>query len=278
LTSRPENLSWRQTFPTATAPLALGRGAGHTLHGDGFAHDHDFMEIALIVRGRGMHVSGEGEVPLARGDVLLLRPGVWHAYRQCEELVVRNCCFTVSLVQRELRSLLDDRTFALLSRGSPLQIYKLEDGVVERMAWLLETYDPATLMDAAGILLLVLRELSRSAGLGKAEIHPCVVAAVEALQNDPAAPWTLASLADTVALNGSYLSRLFHAQIGLPPLGYLSLLRGEMAASLLLRTDLSCGQIAERVGWSDPNLFSRRFRARYGVSPTAYRSRRASAG
>jgi uncharacterized cupin superfamily protein len=38
-------------------------------------HDHDFMEIALIVEGSGRHCSVQGEQALKAGDVFVLRPG-----------------------------------------------------------------------------------------------------------------------------------------------------------------------------------------------------------
>jgi AraC family transcriptional regulator, transcriptional activator of pobA len=45
------------------------------------------------------------------------------------------------------------------------------------------------------------------------------------------------------------------------------------AASLLRFSDLTAGQIAYRVGFSDPLYFSRAFKRHQGESPTAYRAR-----
>jgi AraC family transcriptional regulator, transcriptional activator of pobA len=45
------------------------------------------------------------------------------------------------------------------------------------------------------------------------------------------------------------------------------------AARLLRFSDLTAGQIAHRVGFSDPLYFSRAFKRHYGESPTAYRAR-----
>ncbi len=54
---------------------------------------------------------------------------------------------------------------------------------------------------------------------------------------------------------------------------YLTRLRAERAPALLVETDLQVSVVAALVGWHDPNLLARRFRAESGLSPTQYRSR-----
>jgi hypothetical protein len=39
------------------------------------------MEVAVVTGGVGVHVSLAGSQPVGAGDVILLRPGVWHGYR-----------------------------------------------------------------------------------------------------------------------------------------------------------------------------------------------------
>ena len=61
--------------------------AGMHLHVDGYpAHTHSFVEIAFVVGGSGNHHSVSGRRELSRGDVVLLRPGVWHGYEGCRRL------------------------------------------------------------------------------------------------------------------------------------------------------------------------------------------------
>ena len=93
------------------------------------------------------------------------------------------------------------------------------------------------------------------------------------MANDLARPWTVEDLAAAVAVSPAHLSRLFRLATGKPPMAYLSVLRAEAAALLLLRTPEPVSAVGAAVGWTDPNYFARRFRAHFGASPTAFRGR-----
>ncbi|MFD7154503.1 AraC family transcriptional regulator [Kribbella sp. NPDC059898] len=66
--------------------------------------------------------------------------------------------------------------------------------------------------------------------------------------------------------------RVFRERFGRSPLAFRNDRRLEVAATLLRATNLTCREIARRIGFSDEFHLSRRFRGRYGVSPTAYRT------
>src|SRR5215475_9561762 len=77
--------------------------AGYYLHAeDNPLHTHSFVEIAFAVGGTGTHHCVAGRRELRAGDVVLLRPGVWHGYEHCERLELYNCCFSTELLRREL--------------------------------------------------------------------------------------------------------------------------------------------------------------------------------
>jgi AraC-like DNA-binding protein len=56
-----------------------------------------------------------------------------------------------------------------------------------------------------------------------------------------------------------------------PPLAYLNRLRLNMAATLLVDSDLTVGEISHRVGYEAETAFSAAFKRRYGTAPGMYR-------
>ncbi|WP_342772925.1 helix-turn-helix transcriptional regulator [Paenibacillus lentus] len=53
---------------------------------------------------------------------------------------------------------------------------------------------------------------------------------------------------------------------------YLLGVRMEAAQYLLRNTELKAFEIAERIGFADPNYFSFCFRKKFGISPKEYRN------
>ena len=265
--------------------------AGHYLHTeDNPAHTHTFMEIAFVIGGEGTHHYAAGRRTLQRGDVMLLRPGVWHGYEDCRQLELYNCCFSAELLRRELAWTREDPLLGYLLWTGPysapgrgaLALNLDAAAFGECLAHLesltalrhcpLERYRG----DVLGRLSLLLGTLGRVA-LGDSELsdvlHPAVGRAIRMLEADIARRWSLTSLATELHLAPGYLVRVFKAATGLPPMAYLAQVRAERAAVMLLHSDEPITGIGRAVGWSDQNYFARRFKAHYGLSATTYRTR-----
>ena len=94
--------------------------AGSYLHRwDSPVHTHSFVEIAFAVGGTAVHHSLAGRREMRPGDVLLLRPGVWHGYEDCQRFEVYNCCFSSELLRRELAWTREDPLLGFLLWAGP---------------------------------------------------------------------------------------------------------------------------------------------------------------
>jgi len=82
-----------------------------------------------------------------------------------------------------------------------------------------------------------------------------------------------AALAEKMEVSQRTLIRRFKAELGVPPLTYLQNLRIETAKQLLENTGLPLAEVIEQVGYTDLSSFSRLFKQRIGITPTAYRQR-----
>ncbi|BCM88969.1 RCS-specific HTH-type transcriptional activator RclR [Abditibacteriota bacterium] len=255
----------------------------HILNDPTVVHDHDFFEVAFVTGGAGVHVSASGEQQAQCGHGWILAPGAWHAYRNCQNLEICNCCFAASLLERDLAALRHDAGANHIFFQGPLALERRgiiafnspTNSIFQSWAAL---HGSSNSLICIARLLLFLGELATSlpvphrAPLEKKR-HPAVAEAVELLESAMQEEWTLKSLAGKLHLAPGYLARVFKEATGLAPIAWLHRLRCERAAQLLLQTDLPVAAVGVRVGWSDPNLFARRFRASYGISASQYRSR-----
>ncbi|REK87908.1 AraC family transcriptional regulator [Streptomyces inhibens] len=105
----------------------------------------------------------------------------------------------------------------------------------------------------------------------KALADPEIGHALQLLHKDPARPWTVSKLADTVGLSRSGFARRFHALVGQPPMNYLAHWRISLAAELLTASDQTLDGIARTVGYADAFSLSTTFKRVRGISPNDYR-------
>lgn len=95
--------------------------------------------------------------------------------------------------------------------------------------------------------------------------------AIATMHHDPAGKWTASSLASRAGMSRSSFFARFNELVGESPARYLARWRMWVAADLLERERLSLGELAERVGYSSEDAFSRVFKKVIGVSPVKYR-------
>ncbi|MER6706330.1 AraC family transcriptional regulator [Streptomyces fumanus] len=112
-----------------------------------------------------------------------------------------------------------------------------------------------------------------------AQRDPVAGEALRLLHAEPAAPWTVAALAERVGVSRSTLAKRFAEQVGEPPLTYLTRWRMTLAADLLAeRESATVANVARAVGYSDPFGFSAAFKRVRGTSPSEFRRAAVLAG
>jgi len=84
---------------------------------------------------------------------------------------------------------------------------------------------------------------------------------------------SLTSLADKMGFSFGYLSNLFKKLIGASFQEYVFNERMERAKIILLSTDMKNYEIAQAIGFEDPNYFSTAFKKKYGMSPNQYKEK-----
>lgn len=101
---------------------------------------------------------------------------------------------------------------------------------------------------------------------------PVVGQALRLLQNEPAHPWTVASLAAKCGVSRAALARRFSALVGESPMAYLADWRLSLAADRLRETDATVESIARQVGYGGSFALSAAFKRVRGISPQEHRA------
>lgn len=87
-------------------------------------------------------------------------------------------------------------------------------------------------------------------------------------------PMALESIAEELECSTGHLSRLFKNKMHTSPIHYLGQVRADRAAELLMQTDATLQEIAERVGYPDAHSLSRSFKKYKGLSPVRFKKER----
>jgi transcriptional regulator GlxA family with amidase domain len=102
---------------------------------------------------------------------------------------------------------------------------------------------------------------------------PVLRPALSLLHNAPEQRWSVTDLAREAMVSRSVLDERFREVLGRSPIRYLADWRMHLAEDLLATTDLSVGAVAHRIGYDAEEAFSRAFKRRHGLAPSAWRAK-----
>ena len=89
-------------------------------------------------------------------------------------------------------------------------------------------------------------------------------------------PLSAQALADRAGVSVRALNRLVREQVGDAPMSYYRKIRLQAARNTLFYSDIAIQDVAAACGFGSPEVFSRSFKAHFGISPREYRRRATS--
>ncbi len=258
-------------------------------------HNHEFSEIVLITRGRGVHVAGQESWPLTAGDVFVIGGPVAHEYRNLENLCLVNILFQPRRLDMKLLDLSMLPGYHALFNLEPAwrrrhqfksrlhispQELAVTLGLVDQLDLELKTRLPGYGFMAMAVFMQMVGYLSRCYGRAKNPNSRALLRIAEAiayLETHSHEPIQLMELARIANMSRRSFIRAFQAATGSSPIAYLINQRINRAATLLRQNGQSITDIAFAVGFSDSNYFTRQFRKVFGFPPNEYRRRQGRA-
>jgi AraC-like DNA-binding protein len=100
---------------------------------------------------------------------------------------------------------------------------------------------------------------------------PQIGRAISLIHRDPARDWTVASLADELAMSRSAFAARFTELVGEPAMQYVTRWRMQVAVTSLREEGATVAQLASRLGYRSEAAFARAFKRVIGLPPGAIR-------
>ena len=103
------------------------------------------------------------------------------------------------------------------------------------------------------------------------EVRDRFLEAIDYIESRLLEPVRLSEAAESARLSPAYFSRLFRATFNTSPRRWILEERIRHAAQWMSDSELNVSEVAYRLGYENPHLFSRQFKSVFGMSPKAYR-------
>jgi AraC-like DNA-binding protein len=103
---------------------------------------------------------------------------------------------------------------------------------------------------------------------------PQIGRAISSLHRDPAAEWTVESLAKEAALSRSAFAARFSDLVGEAPMAFVTRWRMHLASAWLRDAGMAVSHVARKLGYGSEAAFNRAFKRVVGVPPGALKPRR----
>ena len=264
----------------------------------------DVMSFAVVIGGRAwMKVGEDAPFEIQKGDLVLMTHGApiklysdaEARLMELEELPIRKvtelyetveyggggaeCSIMYGLVR------LDHASSPMLMALLP-DVLKIDPWEEEAGSWLQGTLQfiarearelrpggETVITRLADVVVIeaIRRWLSRSAdadrGWLKAARDPQIGRAIVAIHRDPAADWSVESLAQVAGMSRSAFAARFTGLVGTPAMQYLAQWRMNLARRILQETGQPIAAIAAELGYQSEPAFNRAFKRVFGTTP-----------
>ncbi len=253
-----------------------------------YLHYHDRFEIGICEWGEGLFISADGYSPFKEGDLIFVSPRTKHYSRSLSAEQLCRCRFAYVKEETVKERLLCDESVGFDNIGLQIPTIIRNSEHPSAAALLKEMLECCYEKLPHGESLVALRlatfllecdrwfppsdsarglSASDDKNSGASKIAP----AAEYIAIHYNEQTSSAYLAALCHLSESQLRRNFMLAYGTTPTAYRNSLRISIGQQLLLRTEMSVSDVAERLGFPSASDFCRMFKKHSGSSPSEYK-------
>ena len=230
------------------------------------AKERDFMHFEQI----SMNNSSFNTYPLHRETAFsnsILTANVKEAKEAFEDIYIWLTSFYGNDIDRIKSKFID--LFFIVEKMLP---YKLEELDELKQKYVLNILKISSKDELRIQFLNYLSELAiEIQNQKKGDIDGIIPTVLEYLNNNYYCDISLNDVAKSVNLSYHYLSKIFKDEVGKSFTDYLTELRLEKSMKLLANQNISVKEICQKIGYNDPNYYSKAFKKITGMTPTEYR-------
>ncbi|MFU0801499.1 MAG: AraC family transcriptional regulator [Xylanivirga thermophila] len=262
----------------------------------GIMHKHDFIEIAYVISGNGIHIIGDYEYKVSEGDLFIINYDMEHGFfsdpNSKKVPIVYNCAFMPEFLDA---SLLETKHFENITSSflfkslfpddyAPSPDLHLKGAAFNEIGGIFsKMYSEYNLrqkgyMDIirAYLIELIIKIFRYIDNEDKKHISlknkKIVESAIEYLKENYNSDVKLEDLAMKSFISKNYFSTLFKETTGINFSDFVQKLRIDEACKLLKTTDMKVIDIAHEVGFNDIKFFYEVFKRVTSQTPGSYRN------
>jgi AraC-like DNA-binding protein len=252
-------------------------------------HTHEFSELVIILGGTAIHITDMGRYPLVAGDIFVLNGAMAHGFEDCAGLRLCNIMYdpaqllpilhdvhhlpgyhALFVVEPRYREHHPSHNLLRLPMASLGRVDGLISDLISENTHKTPGY--ASMIQGRFMQLVVLLSRLHSA-YAEARSEPIgrLSEALALIETAYDRALTLDDLANAAHMSQTHFLRLFKEMFDVSPIQYLIRQRIARACHLLHDPTLRVADVAQAVGFTDFNYFSRQFKQVMGHSPRDYR-------
>lgn len=264
-----------ETGPTSNSNLAIVCGGYEKCASDFELNrsNYPYHVVKYTVKGKGTLRIHSRTHPLQNGSLSSFSPGTVHIYKADPNDPLEHIFIT--FIGKQAKKLLTDSTLntkGVIDVPNPDKVLSIFQTVLSNGLKKTE-YSQQLNCSYLRILLLELASNIDSSDNPTSISAATYKKAKKYIDDNFSEVYSVRQVADQCRINIRYMSRLFKQHNYMTPRQYITGLKMNKAATMLLSTTFNVNQISYSVGFEDQYHFSRCFKKHFGLSPRHYREK-----
>lgn len=251
-------------------------------------HEHEFIELAYVMEGRGFHYVENKVERISPGQLFVIPIGVSHVFRPAsadvakEPLIIYNCIFTDELIESFIPFVIDKPIITFMKEliEEGLRYYAVSDVDAAMEKLFLSLYREYSLQQSGSStylnslflqLIITMYRFKHNEIKALPSKQDRFVQVLLYIEQNYAMELTLSHLTEQFQWSERHFQRLFKQHTNQSFHSYLQSLRIRKSCEQLRNSQLKISRIAESVGYKDINSFIGLFKRMIGQTPSSYR-------